>query len=187
LQYECRGCAACVDACNSVMTKIDLPQGLIRYSTEHAISNQFSLKQMQRRVLRPRVLIYSGLLLVIVLVFFGTLSVRAPLKLDVIRDRGSLGREVDDGMIENVYRLQIMNTAETAHRFSLRVSGIESIALATPDEVQLNGTESRAVPIRVRVAHGAGKPGSNKIFFELTAVDDASLHVKEKAVFFVPR
>ena len=171
----------------SARTKIALPPGLIRYSTEHAINNQFSLKQMQRRVLRPRVMIYSGLLLAIILVFFGSLLMRAPLKLDVIRDRGSLGREVDDGRIENVYRLQIMNTAETAHRFKLSVSGIETIGLATSDEVQLNGTESRAVPIRVRVAHGAGQPGSNKIFFELTAMDDHSLHVKEKAVFFVPR
>ena len=187
LQYECIGCAACVDACNSVMTKIDLPRGLIRYSTDHAISNHFSVQQMRRRVLRPRVLIYCGLLLVIVLTFFGSLSMRTPLKLDVIRDRGSLGREVDDGMIENVYRLQIMNTAETAHHFKLGVSGIDSIALATPDEVQLNGTESRAVPVRVRVAHGEGKPGSNKIFFTLNAVDDSSVHVKEKAVFFVPR
>ena len=38
LQYECIGCAACVDACNSVMAKIDLPPGLIRYSTEHAMA-----------------------------------------------------------------------------------------------------------------------------------------------------
>ena len=187
LQYECIGCAACIDACNSVMTKIDLPPGLIRYSTEHAMSNQFSLKQMQQRVLRPRVLIYGGLLLMIILAFFGTLTMREPLKLDVIRDRGSLGREVDDGMIENVYRLQIMNTAETAHRFKLNVTGIESIVLVTSDEVQLDGTESRAVPIRVRIAHGEGKPGSNKIFFELTALDDRNLHVKEKAVFLVPR
>jgi cytochrome c oxidase accessory protein FixG len=187
LQYECIGCAACIDACNSIMAKIEAPLGLIRYSTEHAINNHLSLKQMQQRVMRPRVLIYSGLLMVIVLTFFGALFMRTPLKLDVIRDRGSLGREVEDGLIENVYRLQIMNTAETAHRFKLSVSGIESITLATSDEVQLDGTASRAVPVRVRVAHGEGKTGSNKIFFELKAVDDDSLHVKEKAVFFVPR
>ncbi|PRC93477.1 cytochrome c oxidase accessory protein CcoG [Solimicrobium silvestre] len=187
LQYECIGCAACIDACNSVMTKIDEPLGLIRYSTEHAINNHLTLKEMQQRVMRPRVLIYSGLLVVIIVVFFSTLFMRVPLKLDVIRDRGSLGREVEDGMIENVYRLQIMNTAETAHRFKLSVSGIASITLATPDEVQLDGTASRAVPVRVRVAYGEGKAGSNKIFFELKAVDDSNLHVKERAVFFVPR
>jgi cytochrome c oxidase accessory protein FixG len=187
LQYECIGCAACIDACNSVMDKVDLPRGLIRYSTDHALANHLSLKQIRQRVLRLRVLIYIGVLLLIVSAFFGTLVMRTPLKLDVIRDRGAMGREVEDGMIENVYRLQIMNTAETPHRYKISVSGIDTIALATPDEVSLAGTETRAVPVRVRVAHGMGHPGSNKIEFELKAIDDLHSHVEEKAVFFVPR
>jgi cytochrome c oxidase accessory protein FixG len=187
LQYECIGCAACIDACNTVMAKIDLPAGLIRYSTEHAITNRWSLKQIRQRVLRPRVLIYTTLLIVIIGVFFGTLVVRTPLKLDVIRDRGALGREVEEGMIENVYRLQIMNTSETAHRYKITVSGIDSITLLTPDEVALEGTQSRAVPVRVRIDHGKGRSGSNKIAFQLQALDDAGLQVAENAVFFVPK
>jgi cytochrome c oxidase accessory protein FixG len=187
LQYECIGCAACVDACNSVMEKIDLPKGLIRYSTDHALTNRLSLKEIQKRVLRPRVLIYIGVLFVIVSAFFGTLVARTPVKLDVIRDRGVMGREVEDGMIENVYRLQIMNTSETAHRYKIAVSGIDSISVATPDEVALAGTETRAVPVRVRIAHGKGHAGSNRIEFELQAIDDIHFHVEEKAVFFIPR
>jgi polyferredoxin len=112
---------------------------------------------------------------------------RTPLKLDVIRDRGVMGREVEDGMIENVYRLQIMNTSESAHRYKITVSGIDTISLATPDEVTLAGTETRAVPVRVRIAHGKGHAGSNKIEFELKAIDDIHFHVEEKAVFFIPR
>jgi hypothetical protein len=80
-----------------------------------------------------------------------------------------------------------MNTGETAHRFKIAVSGIESARLATPDEATLGGTATRALPVRVRVDHGKGQPGSNQIVFELTALDAPSLHVKEKAVFFVPR
>jgi cytochrome c oxidase accessory protein FixG len=187
LQYECIGCAACVDACNSVMDKIDLPRGLIRYSTDHALTNHLSPKQIKQRVLRPRVLIYISVLALIVSAFFGTLILRTPLKFDVIRDRGVMGREVEDGMIENVYRLQVMNTSETPHRYKITVSGIDTITLATPDEVSLAGTETRAVPVRVRIAHGKGHRGSNKIEFELKAIDDIHFHVEEKAVFFVPR
>jgi hypothetical protein len=80
-----------------------------------------------------------------------------------------------------------MNTAETAHRYKLAVSGIESITLVTPDEMLLEGTASRAVPVRVRIDQGKGKVGSNKIVFELKALDNENLQVKEKAVFFVPR
>jgi len=187
LQYECIGCAACVDACDSVMDKIGAPKGLIRYSTGNALKNHLSPAQIWQRAMRPRVLIYTVVLLSIVTVFLGSLAMRTPLKLDVIRDRGTLGREVEDGMIENVYRLQVMNTEERPHRYRISVSGIDTAVLATPDVVELAGTESRAVPVRVRVAHGKGEKGSNKITFELVALDDGTLNVKEKAVFFVPR
>ncbi|MFC7299476.1 cytochrome c oxidase accessory protein CcoG [Herminiimonas aquatilis] len=187
LQYECIGCAACVDACNTVMDKVGSPRGLIRYTTDNALANNLSIKEVRRRALRPRVLIYTGILLAIVVTFFSALGLRTPLKLDVIRDRGAMGREVEDGMIENVYRLQIMNTAETAHRYQISVAGIESLALATPDIVDLAATETRAVPIRLRVDQGQGAPGSNKISVTLKALDDDGLQVTEHAVFFVPR
>ncbi|OWW21676.1 cytochrome c oxidase accessory protein CcoG [Noviherbaspirillum denitrificans] len=187
LQYECIGCAACIDACNSVMDKVGAPRGLIRYSTDNAMRNHLSDKEIRKRSMRPRVMIYTAILVVIVGVFSGSLMMRTSLKMDVIRDRGSMGREVEDGMIENVYRLQIMNTDEKPHKYKLSVSGIDSIALSSSEEVELKATESRAVPVRVRIGAGKGEKGSNKIAFELQAVDDERLHVKEKAVFIVPR
>jgi cytochrome c oxidase accessory protein FixG len=187
LQYECIGCAACVDACNSVMAKVDLPAGLIRYSTEHAMAQGWSLAQVRRRVLRPRVLVYTALLALIVAALGAALALRTPLKLDVIRDRGAMGREVDDGLIENVYRLQVMNTAETAHTFRIAVSGLASISLATPALTTLAGASARGVPVRVRVPREAARTGSNHIVFELTALDDPALRVTEKAVFIVPK
>jgi polyferredoxin len=107
--------------------------------------------------------------------------------MDVIRYRGSLGREVEDGMIENVYRLQIMNTDEAPHRYKLTVEGIPSIHIQGGNEVALSSTESRAVPVSVRTYEGQGEKGSNKIYFTLTTIDDPAIEVKEKAVFFVPR
>ncbi|GAB3402617.1 cytochrome c oxidase accessory protein CcoG [Massilia agilis] len=187
LQYECIGCAACVDACNSVMDKIEKPRGLIRYATEHALVNGLTNKQAAKRVFRPRVLIYTGLLGLIITAFFGTLALRTPLKMDVIRDRGSMGREVEDDQIENVYRLQIMNTGESSHRFKLKVEGLEGAKVVENDVIEVPGATTRGVAVRVRVPEHAGKHGSNKIEFELTGIDDPSLHVEEKAVFIVPR
>jgi cytochrome c oxidase accessory protein FixG len=187
LQYECIGCAACVDACNSVMDKVGFPRGLIRYATDNAMKNGWSLSQMRRRALRPRVLVYTAILGLIVSAFAVTLMLREPLKFDVIRDRGSMGREVEDGMIENVYRLQVMNTAESAQQYRISVAGIDTIKLATTDIVSLQSTETRAIPIRVRVDHGKGKPGSNRIQVTLISVADPSISVTEKAVFIVPR
>jgi len=187
LQYDCIGCAACVDACNSVMDKIGAPRGLVRYWTDHAMKFRWSSDQILRHAFRPRVVIYSVVLLAIVSVFFGSLLTRTPLKMDVIRDRGSMGREVEDGMIENVYRLQIMNTQEGAHRYRIGVSGIEGIAMQGTTELSLASTESRGVPVNIRIPAGAGEKGSNKIFITITDVDHPDVQVREKAVFFVPR
>jgi cytochrome c oxidase accessory protein FixG len=188
LQYECIGCAACIDACNSVMDKVGSSRGLIRFWTEHAMLGRWSSAQIFRHTLRPRVLIYSAVLLVIVAVFFGTLFIRTPFKMDVIRDRGAMGREVENGMIENVYRLQIMNTDEDIHHFRLSVEGIDSIHLdGAAEEIELGSTESRAVPVRVRVDPGNGEKGSNKIWFTLQVTDGDEAAIKEKAVFFIPR
>jgi len=187
LQYECIGCAACVDACNSVMDKVDQPRGLIRYSTDRAMATGMSAQDIRRRAMRPRVLIYCAGLLIVIIAVASSLAMRTPLKMDVIRDRGSMGREVDGGTIENVYRLQIMNTAEQGHRYRITAQGLPGLTLATADEVTLEGTETRAVPIRLRAPHGAGQTGSNKITVQLTAVDDPSLTVSETAVFIVPR
>jgi cytochrome c oxidase accessory protein FixG len=187
LQYECIGCGACVDACNSVMDKIGAQRGLVRFWTDHAMKYRWSSKQILSHMFRPRVLIYSAILFVIVTAFFGTLLTRTPLKMDVIRDRGSMGREIEDGMIENVYRLQIMNTSEQAHVYKLSVVGIDTLRVLGTDEVVLGPTESRAVPVSVRVDEGKGEKGSNKIYFTLTTIDNPDVMVKEKAVFFVPR
>ncbi len=186
LQYECIGCAACIDACNSVMDKISAPRGLVRYWTDHAQTYRWSSAQILRHMVRPRVLIYSAVLLVIVSVFFGTLLTRTPVKMDVIRDRGSMGREVENGQIENVYRLQIMNTDESRHHYHIGVEGIEGITLQGTGEVTLGSTESRSVPVDVRVPEGKGSKGSNKIWFTLIDTDHPEVSLREKAVFFVP-
>ncbi len=187
LQYECIGCASCVDACNSVMDKIGQPRGLVRYTTEHGLVNKYTPAQIRERTFRPRVRIYTAILGLIVCAAAASLYLRTPLKMDVIRDRGSMGREVEDGMIENVYRLQIMNTSERGHTYQIRVGGLEGLTQNTADQVTVAATETKAYPIRLRVPHGVGKPGSNKIHVELTAIDQPSLHVKEHAVFIVPR
>jgi cytochrome c oxidase accessory protein FixG len=187
LQYECIGCASCIDACNIVMDKTGQPRGLIRYSTERAMQDHLTPTQIRQRALRPRVRIYTAVLGLIIVAACTSLYLRTPLKVDVIRDRGSMGREVEDGMIENVYRLQIMNTSEQTHEYQIAVSGLDTLAIAGPDRVTVAATETRAHAIRLRVAHGIGQSGSNKIQVTVTAVDNPSLKVKESAVFIVPR
>jgi len=187
LQYECIGCAACLDACNGVMDKVGRARGLIRYTTENALAGKLSPGQIRRRVLRPRVQVYAVVLVLLAAAMATSLALRNPLKLDVIRDRGVMGREVEDGMIENVYRLQVMNTTEQALRLRVKMEGIAASRVMDGDLIDIGPATTRAVPVRVRIAGGDGHRGSNQVVFTLAAQDGAALRVAEKATFIVPK
>ena len=124
LQYMCIGCGACIDACEQVMDKMQYEPGLIRYTSERAMLDGLSTKSARSHLLRPRVLVYGTLILILVIAFIASLAMRNPLRVDVIRDRGVLGREVAGGLIENVYRLQIINTSDSPLRLRLSAEGL---------------------------------------------------------------
>jgi len=186
LQYECIGCAACIDACDSVMDRIGTPRGLIRYATGNALAKGWNMAQVRRRLARPRVLAYGAVLALLVAGMTASLALRTPLKVDVIRDRGSMGRELEDGRIENVYRLQLMNTSETARTVRLVASGLDGAEIVGSGLVALEPASTRGVAVRVRAAPVARR-GAHRIVFNVSALDDPAVAVREEAAFVVPR
>ena len=139
LQYECIGCGLCVDACNTVMDKMQYPRGLIRYSTQNGVAQRWTQSQMLRRVLRPRVLIYSAVLVALCVAMLASLVVRTPLKVDVVRDRAALSRIVAGGKLENIYRLQIMNATEGERRYRISARGLEGLEVSSDAELSRAG------------------------------------------------
>ncbi|MFO1212035.1 MAG: cytochrome c oxidase accessory protein CcoG [Paenacidovorax caeni] len=188
LQYECIGCGLCVDACNSVMDKVNYPRGLIRYATQNGMLQRWSSAQMVRRVLRPRVLFYTTVLVGLSVALLTSLSLRVPLKVDVVRDRAALSRLVAGGQLENVYRLQIMNATEAPQRYRISASGLEGLTVAAEDrEAEVDATQARWVPVRLRIPYGAAAAGSHTVYFTVEAQGGVPARVVEKAAFQVPR
>ena len=185
LQYECIGCAACVDVCDGVMDKMGYDKGLIRYATQNAMDKGWTTTAMWKRVFRPRVLIYTGVLWTLILLLGFSLWMRMPMKVDVIRDRG-MPRITQQGEVENVYRLQIMNATEEKQGLHIQARGLDGMSIVTSDELQVGAAESRWLPVRIGVTYENLKPGSYPVWFDVSN-DDGSLHVTEKAVFLVPR
>ena len=189
LQYECIGCGACVDGCNQVMAKMGYPKGLIRYSTEKAIQQNLQGAQIARRMARPRVLLYTGILAVVTIVALLSLVARVPVKVDVVRDRGLISRDASDPVVQNVYRLQIMNTQERAARFTIAASGIDGIKLlGDPQPIALGPATARWVPVRIEVPRENAEPGSNRIEFTVQAVPEGGgepVTIVEKTTFLV--
>lgn len=186
IQYECIGCGACIDACDPVMDKIGKPRGLIRYTTENALAKHFSPREVIAHILRPRIILYSVILLGIMLATAWSLAVRVPLKVDVIRDRSILAREADDGRIENVYNLKIMNTTESPQRYALAVEGMADAEIVGEKWVPVDSAENHEVTIVVRVPPESGKAGANTIYFDIRAEADQQIAVREKASFLMP-
>ena len=186
LQYECIGCGACIDVCNDVMDKVGYPRGLVKYATQNGMANHWTKTEMLRRAMRPRVLIYSGILLLITATVFISLFLRTPLKVDVIRDRGALARMVEQGRIENVFRLQLMNITETPQRYTVSVAGLPGITLASEHEFEVLPAEVRSAVVRVQIPPGA-TPGSYPIDFDIQAMGNEDVRVTEAAAFLVPR
>ncbi|MDN3543785.1 MAG: cytochrome c oxidase accessory protein CcoG [Roseateles asaccharophilus] len=193
LQYECIGCAACIDVCDEVMDKMSYPRGLIRYDTENGLEQHLSGVQRWRRVLRPRVLIYGGILLLLSAAMLVSLAMRSPFKVDVVRDRASLARQIEDGVIENVYRLQLMNATEMPQRYEVTADGLPGMSLSRPVDVTLGPAEARWVSVALRLPpENAARSGAgaHPIHFQirrLASSEEGERSLSEKSTFVVPR
>jgi cytochrome c oxidase accessory protein FixG len=187
LQYECIGCAACIDACDEVMDRMNYPRGLIRYTTENAMKRHWGRKEILAHIARPRTLIYGGLLALICAAMVVGLLTRSDLRVDIIRDRATLAREVADGLIENVYRLQLINMVERERDVEIAVSGLSGAHIDGGHVVTLPATATETVTVQVRVPPDAAAPGSHDLFFEVTVIGDPGVSVRERTTFILPR
>lgn len=187
LQYECIGCAACIDACNQVMDKMAYPRGLIRYSTENVMQGKFPERSMMSHVFRPRVLVYTAVLATIAIALGVAIYLRTPLKVDIIRDRTNLVRETDEGLLENVYGLQIINMDEKPHRYVLTASGMDDLKVTTNEAQPLlvEPASTRVVSASLIADPKDLKPGSIPVHIRIQDVENPGISVNEKTSFLV--
>ncbi|MDH3342255.1 MAG: cytochrome c oxidase accessory protein CcoG [Gammaproteobacteria bacterium] len=182
LQYDCIGCAACIDACDDVMEKVGYEKGLIRYTTENILNGSTA------HFIRPRIVVYGIILLVIIVSTFYAISQREPLAMDVLRDRNSLYRETNEGWIENVYIIKVMNMENITRRYHLTVSGIEGLTIDMDrPEVEVPAGSVIEIPVRAKVNPDNLDKPSSAIQFKLQADHQQDLNISEEARFIGPR
>ena len=197
LQYMCIGCGACIDACNQVMEKVNYPKGLIRYTTERAIEDKESNQSAIRHILRPRVLIYTAFITVLTSAFLFSLATRNPLRVDVMRDRGALAREVEGVRIENIYRIQIMNASENNMNVQVKALGLDGLKVLNSQgqvvtEIEVAPASNLLMPIKVSTETGVNQPGNYPIHFDVIARELSGNEIitrtrDERSTFIIPR
>jgi len=181
LQYECIACSACIDACDEIMDKMSYPRGLIRYTTENS-----ALGKVQH-ILRPRIMVYASILLLLFGMLVAHISQRVALDLDVIRDRNTLYRETRDGLIENVYTLKILNMDSQTHRYNLWAEGIDGVKLVSDqDEIVVEAGTVYQMVVRLQADEFNLEARSVSVNFHLQAEDHNHLSTVEEARFVGP-
>ncbi|MFP9114184.1 cytochrome c oxidase accessory protein CcoG [Flavobacterium sp. RHBU_3] len=104
-QLECINCTACIDECNTVMDKVGLPQGLIRYASEDEITKK------EKFVFTTRMKGYTAVLGILTAVFIGMLFLRNDVDATVLRLPGQLYEHKGDN-ISNIYTFKVINKTE---------------------------------------------------------------------------
>jgi polyferredoxin len=151
------------------------------------MEHQYTETSILAHVFRPRVLVYTGILATVVAAMLATIWLRSPIKMNVLRDRVSIAREAEDGRIENLYRLQLINTREEPVRLMVRASGVEGIEVKTevPQPIEVGPAGSRTVTTSLLVEPAVAKSGSHKVTFELFPENHTDQAISEKSTFLV--
>jgi len=179
LQIECIGCAACIDACDSIMEKMDYPKGLISYTTEHNLSGQ------KTQLVRPRLIGYAIALLAMMAVFAWAVANRSLVELDVLKDR-VLYRENEEGRIENVYTLKIMNKAQQEIVYLIEADGLDGLVYEGKREIRALAGEVLSVPVELSIDPEKLPSSTNEIMFRIRSADDANIHNDAASRFIGP-
>lgn len=180
LQYQCIGCAACIDVCDTIMDKMGYEKGLIRYTTENSLAHK------QPHVLRPRIYVYAVLLLSLFGGLVYLLATRIPLDVDIIRDRNAMYRITDDGAVDNVYTLKIMNKSQQGRDYQISVQGLADIQLSHGEAVYVEAGQVKNLVVNVLVPMQSLNRPTSDIHFVVQALDDGNVQREEVARFLAP-
>lgn len=176
LQYECINCGACIDACNQTMQRMGYARNLISYTTEHKLSGR------QTKVLRPKLIGYGSVMLLMIGLFvLQTLSVE-PVGLSVLRDRNQLYKINSSGQIENTYTLKVINKTQQEQEYRLRVSGLSDVQWYGRQTIRVAPGEVLNLPVSLALAPDKMPSASSTIQFILSDSENFNLAVESRFI-----
>ena len=181
-EYGCITCGLCIDACDSVMTKVGKPNGLIRYASLDELEYKKPFVVLYKR---PRVIVYSAILLTALLILVYGLFNIAPMDLKVLHDRQPLFVQLSDGSIRNKYELKIMNKTDQPMLVDV---GFQSTINNLKSQKELNSVAIPSGNVKsiyvYLTAFESNVTDNNDVIF--TVISDGAT-LKYKSSFFTPK
>ena len=169
-QEGCIMCGLCIDACDSVMEKINKPKGLIRYASWDGIMG----KEEKPILKRPRVWVYGIILLSSLIGVVIGLSGMETLELKVLHARQPLFVVQSDGTIQNRYTLKILNKQHDDMKIKISVNEDDFnglMLIGAEKEVVATHSTVTAVTIFVKVPRKNLTEKSQDITFVIKGKD----------------
>jgi cytochrome c oxidase accessory protein FixG len=183
-QLECIHCALCIDACNAVMSKIGRPPNLIGYETFRNLEAAKTGGHAPVRFFRPRVIVYSVMIVALSMLMVYALFTRDTLSLNILRDRNPLYVTLSDGSVRNGYTLKIINREREARPFRVEITGLSNARLAITGlrepEFEVPADDIRSVKVFVSGPSPAG--GKQDLTISITDLVDGRT-VREATTF----
>ena len=183
LQYQCIGCALCIDACDDIMEKLDKPKGLIRYTTENELAGG------KIHLMRPRLFGYSAAVFAMMGMLAFTIYDRTPFQLDIERDRGRLYQMTVNDTVQNSYTLKLINMSQEPKSYSLSVEGLDGLNIIGKTDFDLDVNQLKEVSINLEIDPEVTKTKASKTNIEFIISETATGEeiTREESRFIAPR
>lgn len=184
LDEGCITCGLCIDACDSVMEKINKPHGLIRYESIDALEG----KEVKPLFKRPRVLVYIGIMAIAFVGIIVGLSTISGLDIKVLHERQPLYVMLSDGSIQNKYELKILNKTPDELSVTVTTEGLEGVTLVGADKPFV-ARPGKVTPYTVylKLPRRQLTAESVPVNFKLVGVEKPELTSTYESMFIGPR
>jgi polyferredoxin len=161
------------------MEKMGYEKNLISFTSEH------ELKGGTTKIFRGKLIGYAVVLMVMSGLLIADIATRVPLEVDIIRDRNSLDRETNSGLIENVYTLKILNKSQQERTYTINVIGLVDAEYFGDKNVTVDGGGVFTLPISVATDPSNLEVGTQKIYFHVSTSDEQgdTIEVEEPTTF----
>ena len=133
--FACINCGLCVDACDSIMTKLGRTRGLIDFESWTNIERGRRKEPRAAMLMRPKTI---GLGAACVLLAGGmafAFSIKSDVSMTLLHEQNPRAVLLSDGAVRNGYMVKLSNKSSQTRRVSLRVDGIDArIAMQGADD-----------------------------------------------------
>jgi cytochrome c oxidase accessory protein FixG len=167
LQMECVHCTQCIDACDHVMEALHKPKGLIRYASQEELAGNAG------GLLRPRVVIYSVALLVVLTALGVSLATRKTAEVIVLRSSSEPYSVEGDGRVANQLRVKIVNRSGERHSYTVQITGLDGATVIAPElPLSIEAGAQRTTSMFVVAPFDAFTGGRRKVILQVSDGDD---------------